>query len=187
MTKFESNEWKPKKIEQFNGVVRSITLDDVQVLRPILETWIKDRETGKTLPDEVEENLQLMTDSVQGKGARIYLVAESIDGKVIGVIGFKTPDQRLLEFTTTSNPAEAVNAYVAKDKRGGKGVGRALFAELENQVKNANYTEVVLCSGPRHKETGWSFFDKLEDYKRSGVAKNYFGEGEDALVWSKVL
>ena len=126
-----------------------------------------------------------MTDSVNGENDRVYLVAEAVGEEVIGVIGFRQPDERLLEFTSTPKPTELVNAYVAKEHRKGKGVGRALVAELEIQAKSHGHTEVVLNSGPRYKDTGWGFYDKLDGYQRVGVAKEYYGKGGDAPVWTK--
>ncbi|MBI4057915.1 GNAT family N-acetyltransferase [Candidatus Microgenomates bacterium] len=171
----------------FQGSVRELRLDDLDSLRPILSTWIKDRDTGETLPDEVEEDLQIMGDSAQGKNDRQYFVAEDVNGKMIGVIGFKNPDPRMLDYCKTSNPAELVNAYVRVDQRAGKGVGRALITKLEEEARKKGFTEIVLNSGPRYKDTGWGFYDKLPGYQRVGVAVGYYGEGGDAPVWRKEL
>ncbi|KKR63108.1 hypothetical protein A2210_02745 [Candidatus Woesebacteria bacterium RIFOXYA1_FULL_40_18] len=171
----------------FQGSVRELRLDDLDSLRPILSTWIKDRDTGETLPGEVEEDLEIMGDSAQGKNDRKYFVAEDVEGKVIGVIGFKNPDPRMLKYCQTSNPAELVNAYVSADQRAGKGAGKALVAKLEAEAIKEGRTEIVLNSGPRYKETGWGFYDKLPGYQRVRIAVGYYGEGGDAPVWRKEL
>lgn len=176
----------PKERRLFGGVVRPLRKEDIILLKPILSTWIKDRDTGRHLPDEVDETLQTMSDSAHGRNDRVYFVAESSEGEVIGVIGYKTPDQRMLPFTKTPKPAELVNAYVANEWTG-KGTGKALVMKLENDAGNKGYTEVVLNSGPRYKDTGWGFYDKLEGYQRAGVAEGYYGEGGDAPVWRKEL
>lgn len=178
---------KSEEPQKFQSVVRNLRKDDLSLLRPILATWIKDRKTGQPLPDEVEEDLQFMSESVDDKNDRTYLVAENSDGEVVGVIGFKTPDEKMLTFTKTLNPVELVNTYVKSDERKGKGVGRALVAKLEEKVKEKGHTEIILNSGPRYKDTGWGFYDKLPGYSRVGMAVGYYGEGGDAPVWRKGL
>ncbi len=177
----------PKERRSFEGIIRDLRSRDIDSLRPILTTWIKDRTTGDPLPDEVEEDLQIMSDSIDGKNDRTYLVAESLDGEVVGVIGFKAPDSRIMPFTKTLNPAELVNAYVKAEERKGKGVGRALVRGLEERVRMKGHTEIVLNSGPRYKDTGWGFYDKLEGYQRVGIAESYYGEGGDAPIWRKEI
>ena len=171
----------------FDGSVRGLRKEDIESLRPILATWIKDRETGQLLSNELEEDLRLMSESVDAKNDRAYLVAEDLDGEVIGVMGFKRPDETMLTFTKTSSPAELTTAYVKSDERKGKGVGRALVAKLEEVAKQSGHTEIVLNSGPRYKDTGWGFYDKLPGYSRIGVAVGYYGEGGDAPVWRKEI
>ncbi len=175
----------------FKGTVRDLKRGDLPFLKPILETWIKDRETGEPIPEEVEEDLQIMADSIDHKNDRTYVVAENSDGEVIGIAGFKTPDPRMIPFTQTPNPAELINAYVKSDERKGRGVGRALVAKLEEEARANGYTEIILNSGPRYKDTGWPFYDKLvndiDRYKRVGVAVGYYGEGGDAPIWRKIL
>lgn len=186
-TEDEFSSYFVKEANRFNGKVRSLKKEDLDSLKPILATWIKDRRTGQPLPDEVEEDLQLMSESVEGKNDRTYLVAEGLDGEIIGVVGFKTPDETMLTFTKTQNPVELVNAYVKSDERKGKGVGRALVAKLEEKAREKSYTEIVLNSGPRYKDTGWGFYNKLEGYKKVGIAVGYYGENVDAPVWRKEL
>lgn len=177
-----------KEMEPLPVIVRRFRRDDVKALRPILSAWIKDRDTGEFLPDEVEEDLQIMLDSIYGRADRTYLVAEVFGrNEVVGVIGLKKPGKEMLKFTTTRKPYELVNAYVKPQERGGRGVGRALVKGLEETAKELGATEIVLNSGPRYKDTGWGFYDKQEGYSRVGVARNYYGEGGDAPVWRKEL
>ena len=170
----------------FTGVVRLIREDDIPKLQPILETWIRDSDTHEPLPDEVASLMEAMRLSIDGKNDRVYLVAEASDKQVVGVMGFKNPDETMQAFAKTHNPAELVNAYVAQDQRGGKGVGSALIRGLETEARMRGYTEIILNSGPRYKETGWGFYDKQPGYERVGVAEKMYRTG-DAPVWSKVL
>ncbi len=170
----------------FTGRVRPLTVNDLEEVKPILEVWLKDRVTNEPLTKEVDEGLEVMKDSVDGHNDRSYLVAEDA-GKVIGIVGMKNPDEVMLGFARTQKPYELVNAYVDPRYRKGRGVGRSLVAGLESLAKQKGHKELILNSGPRYKDTGWGFYDKLPGYKRVGLATEYYGVGGDAPVWSKVL
>ena len=178
---------EPKHELTFAGAVRFIREEDVIRLQPILETWIRDRITHELLSDEVTGLMGSMRDSINGINDRIYLVAEGLDGQLAGVVGFKNPDETMRAFAETENPAELVNAYVAHDQRNGRGVGSALVRSLEKEAIRRGYTEIILNSGPRYKETGWGFYDKQPGYKRVGIAEQMYGVNGDAPVWNKVL
>jgi len=45
------------EVGKFRGVVRQLRVDDLPNIRPILETWLRDRNTGELLVNEVEEDL----------------------------------------------------------------------------------------------------------------------------------
>lgn len=178
---------RPRERQFFNGVVRPIMrLEDLEQIRPILETWIRDRDTGKILKDEVEEDLKFMRESIEGKNDRSYLAAETLSGEVVGVIGMKQPSKIMRRFTVTNKPVELVNTYVAADQRG-KGVGKALVQKLEEIATERGYTEIVLNSGPRYKNTAWGFYDRLQGFQRVGIAAKLYGKDGDAPVWRKIL
>ena len=174
----------PQEIGQFDGVIRFAKLNDIGQLRPILETWI--RWEGQIIKIEVEEVLKLVAESIEGKNDNHFLVAETVDKEVIGMIGFKPPEKRMLPFSKTDKPVELINAYVAKKHRGGKGVGRALVNRLEQEAIKAGGEEVILNSGPRYKNSGWGFYDRI-GYENIGTARHYYGAGFHAPVWRKEL
>lgn len=178
---------EPRRELTFPGIIRLLRTEDIPQLKPILETWIRDRETQEPLPDEVASLMDAMGKSIDGENDRVYLVAQAPDDQVVGVVGFKNPDATMLSFAKTHNPAELINAYVAEDQRGGKGVGTALVRGLETEARSRGYTEIILNSGPRYKNTGWGFYDRLSGYERLGVAEKMYGEGGDAPVWGKAL
>jgi ribosomal protein S18 acetylase RimI-like enzyme len=177
------NKPSPQEIGQFNGLIRYAQHGDIVPLRPILETWI--RWEGKIIRKEVEGNLANIQKSINGEIAAKFLVAESTTGEVIGTIGFTPPDERLLSFANTERPIELINAYVSKEHRAGKGVGTALVKQVEEESLALGYTEVILNSGPRYKDTGWGFYDKI-GYSKAGIARRYYGF-YDAPVWRKKL
>lgn len=181
----------------FQGRVRPLVALDIPHLKPILEHWLKNRETDQPLPDEVQEVRDYMQGSLDDTNYRRYLVAETQDGTIIGMIGYKPPEDKMLAWQTTNmpgrKPAELVNAYVAADDRfsqeqgHGKGVGRALVSALEKQAVAEGFTDIILNSGPRYRETGWGFYDRLPGFQRIDVIKEMYGNGGDAPVWRKVL
>ena len=177
------------EIPGFSGIVRLLESKDLVDLKPVLEEWIKDRDTGNPLPTEVEKNLQVMSASIGGGTDYTYFVATQVDGKAIGVIGMRPPEEKMmaLDFLKTDKPVELINAYVSSFHRAGKGVGSSLVRKLEGEAIQRGFTEVVLNSGPRYKATGWGFYDKQPGYNRVGVAISYYGPGGDAPVWKKSL
>lgn len=182
----EPNGQDKSERQQFAGEVRNLQEADLASIKPILEDWLIDRETGNPVPEEVEEDLGIMRASLTGDNERKYFVAEEA-GKVIGVIGTTPPRESMMGFAQSQNPIELVNAYVSRDERAGRGVGRALVKGAEDEARANGATELILNSGPRYETTAWGFYDNLPGFSRVGVAENFYGEGVNAPVWSKRL
>lgn len=183
----ESDKTNHIETGRFNGTVRPLQREDILQLKPILETWLKDSTTGEILPDEVAEDIEYMSRSLEGRNQREYLVAETAEGKVVGMIGLSPLKQALQEFVKTERPIELVNAYVDKDYREGRGVGSALVNKLTERAKEKGFTEILLDSGPRYEHTAWGFYDKQPGFQRVGIAKDLYGPGGDAPVWQRLL
>jgi GNAT superfamily N-acetyltransferase len=171
--------------QPFPGTVRPLQLEDLCSLRPILETWIVDRQTKQPLPEEVDETLEAMRQSIDGVNNRTYFVAQSEDGQVVGVMGMRAPDERMIPFTQTTNPVEVVNAFVSKTHRR-KGIGKALITSIESVARSQGKTEIILNSGPRYQLSGWGAWKKIFG-DPMGIAQDYYGEGGNAPVWRKTL
>jgi hypothetical protein len=116
---------KVNNIEQgkFSGIVRMLQKEDVPKLKPILETWIRNMVTHEILSEEVEKDLAFLEGSLDDSNGRQYLVAQTHEGKLVGVIGLSPLKEPLMQFATTEKPIELVNAYVDRNYRGGQGVG----------------------------------------------------------------
>ena|SRR3989338_8183862 len=169
----------------FRGIVRNLQEADLELLRPILETWIKDRDTKKPLPQEVDSVIALMQKSARGEGDTRYVVAVE-EEKPIGVVGFRPLPETMAQYAQTAKPAELINAYVDSNFRQGQGVGRSLLQGLEDRVRQEGYEEILLNSGPRYKDTAWGFYNKMYG-EPIAVMTNFYGEGGDAPVWRKSL
>ena len=171
----------------FPGTVRPLRAADLTSVERILRIWVRDSPGSPPLDAEVGRHLTLMAASlVEERGYR-YLVAATEAEGIVGVIGMRPPSGEMLRFAGTSRPVELINIYVDTQHRRGRGTGTALVRELERLARESGYSEMFVNSGPRYRQTGWEFFDRLGDYERRGLARNLYGEGEDAPVWSKLL
>lgn len=170
---------------RFNGTVRSAEERDLVHLRPILETWVRDRNTKLVVQDEITRILEAVRESARGENDIVYLVAETSEGEVVGMMGLRPPEERMLVYSTTTSPVEIINAFVRQDQRG-RGVGHALVNGLEQIARARKHTEIVLNSGPRYKFSGWPSWIRLFG-KPIAIAANYYGEGGNAPVWRKEL
>ena len=175
----------PSHEPDYDHTTRSAQLADLEHIRPILEHWIRDGETHQPLTEEINHTLTTIAESIQGENARTYTVAVDEHGKVMGLMGMVPPGDDMRAFTTTANPIEFVNAYVAPAARG-KGVGGSLAQNLEGRAIQAGHTEIVVNSGPRYQHTGWDFWTRLYG-EPVAVQKDLYGPGNDAPVWTKRL
>lgn len=182
----ENNPKPEAQKERFNGKVRLAEERDIVLLKPILETWIRDRIANQLIPEEIGEVLKDVTGSINHTNNITYLVAETVDGKTIGMLGFRPPEEKMLSYISTKNPIEMITAYVAKEHRGGKGVGKALVSKGEELARQRGNTEIIFNSGPRYKFSGWPIWMKMFG-RPIAVAKGFYGEGGDAMVWRKLL
>lgn len=173
---------KPK----FNGTIRPAEKRDLPTLKKVLEMWVRDSETHKVIPEEVKEDLEDIEKGIDGLNDHSYLVAETPDGKVIGMMGLKDPKWEVRKWARTSTPMELFRSYVDEGYRGGKGVGTFLIQGIERIARSLEATEVVLDSGPRYEKTGHGFYVKM-GYDKLGVNENYYGKGGHAQVFGKVL
>ncbi len=179
-------ELPPDHEKRFGGTIRLAREGDGASLRSILETWIRDPDTKQVIDDEIEEVLEAVKQSAKNQGEATYFVAETLQGEVIGMMGFRPPEEKMKPYVTTSKPAELISAYVAQNHRGGRGVGHALVNTVRQRAKEKGYTEIILNSGPRYKFSGWPIWMRLFG-KPVAVAKEYYGEGGDAPIWREIL
>lgn len=172
---------------KFDGIVRPLIREDIPSIKPILETWVRNPQTGEILTEEVINDLISMADSLNKKGDKEYFVAQTTQGKIIGTMGLSHPKLEIKPFATTPKPVELINAYVDINFRGGKGVGSALVSKLAERAATGGFTEILLDSGPRYRVTGWGFWDKQPGFQRIGIAKELYGLEGDAPVWQRIL
>lgn len=173
--------------------LREPASDDLTKLRPILEHWVRDRNSGEIISSEIDSILSQVDAQLHGDHSRYFVVAEEVvddepTGKLLGVMGMQDASEAMRPFTsspTNPNAAELVNAFVEPEARG-RHIGRFLRRFLEAHARQLAFDEIIVNSGPRYKETGWPFW--IASYGDPvGVAKELYGPGGDAMVWHKEL
>lgn len=165
--------------------IRETRAGDALALKPILESWIRDRNSGDLLSDEVASVMKAIEDSVQGQNSKKYVVAEDGKGILVGVMGMNAPGEDMQPYTATNSPVEFINAFVSATQRG-TGTGKLLAKELEGIAVSAGHTEIIVNSGPRYKDTGWAFWNSLYG-EPVAIQRDLYGPGGDAPVWRKAL
>jgi len=135
-------------------VIRKVKSEDLNQVRKIYsKVWI-DENTGKTQDEEVRYFSNKVSESInKTEGDEQYLVLEK-DNEILGIIGFRKPHSKFGPFIKTSKPIELYALYVLNKKRG---VGSALTNKLIEIGKNNRYTEIVIFSASRWKNS-WSFY-----------------------------
>src|SRR5579872_2643314 len=171
------------KSEAPQFTIDSLKSDDIASLQPILQRWVRDGLVVQT--DEIREINERLEDYLAGTNSYTYLVARDRDGVAIGMMGIRPPEEGMLRFADTANPAELVNAFMSYNARG-KGIGKALLLEIFKKAQALGYTEVMLNSGPRYEHSAWDFYNHIFG-EPLDVAHNYYGDGNHAPVWRKVF
>lgn len=161
--------------------IREAKPEDVEDLRMVLEESVVNPITKETVQEDVEELLADVQDSLRAQDGPKYLVAQTPEGEVVGMMGLQIPGDAMKRFALSPNPGELINAYVAENQRG-KGTGRALVQALEQTARDQGFTELVVNSGPRYAFSGWPFWNKMFGAP-AGVAKGYYEGQYDAMVW----
>lgn len=166
-------------------VVRGVNKADLPKIEPILEQTIISAETGKPFLAEIKGLLASMHESICASNKRRFVVAEKTGGIIMGVMGLQPAEPTMRSFAQTPNPSELIAACVDPEYRG-QGVGESLVEVLEDQARAEGYSELVVNSGPRYQRTGWPFWTYLYG-NPVGVAKDYYGQSNDAMVWHREL
>ncbi|HSW74648.1 MAG TPA: GNAT family N-acetyltransferase [Candidatus Saccharimonadales bacterium] len=167
-------------------IIPAASLENPELLRPVLESAIVDSATGESITEDIESILSSIPrseEAMPGKYAAVAWSPESV--KALGMMGLTTPGEVMRSFARTSNPVELINAYVLSAARGLR-IGSALVSHLERKAADQGFTEIILNSGPRFRLSGWPFWRHTYG-EPIGVARGYYGPHLDAPVWHKVL
>lgn len=166
--------------------VRTARAEDEQAIRNIAGDWVRNPDDGTVITEEIDGIAQKLQESLSEGASATFLVAENLEGKVVGFLRLDEISPEVEKFALTENPAELFNLFVASGQNNGKGVGRTLFNKAIELARQKGHTEILLNSGPRYSKSGWGFYNKLIGHS-IGEIKGHYGKGVDAKVWSKSL
>jgi GNAT superfamily N-acetyltransferase len=166
-------------------VFPATALEDVELLRPVLESAVRNPITQEVITGEVGEVLEEVERVRQGQSDRYYAIARNSGNAVLGMMGLQAPGQEMLALATAERPVELINAYVLSASRG-RGIGQALVNHLETKARTDGHSELILNSGPRYMLSGWPFWQKLYGEPVERLV-DYYGPRFDAMVWRKLL
>ena len=88
-------------------------------------------------------------------------------------------------FLKTASSAELIHFFVLPQAQR-RGVGTALLTALLDATARRGLREIVFNSGPRYRDSAWSFYDHLTNFGRRGLIKDLYGPGRDAPVWGSL-
>lgn len=171
--------------------IRRLQTSDLEHVKPILEHWIRDCDSGEPVPEEVTEDLAAIRATIGTTAKEGFIVIVDESDIACGVMGLKTldanieKDRYLIALCQGTSPCELINAYLDPGKRG-HGLGRELVRGLIALAREFGYDEMLVNSGRRYRETGWGFYDKLFGARR-GVHIGRYGEGRDAPIWGMMI
>ena len=182
------DEFKKEHLQSILPTVEPLEEKDIEQLKPILETHVRDSETGEIIQREVADIQGYMKGKKDVFGrTRKYFVARDDKDNLLGCIGYTQPEPKMISHFNTSpeESAELVNAFVSASVYRGGGVGKTLFNAACDRVKTDGKKQVILNSGPRYKKS-WGFYDRLCDESK-GFLIDYYGKGRHAKTWRKAL
>lgn len=158
-------------------IIREFKKEDKKEAEEIFAMYWTDSEFLKKLSDKLQMSIE-KTEEFLNKKYKI-LVADD-NNEIVGIIISRSSPNHMKEFTKTINPAEL---YLIASKNKNKGIGLTLLIKILEEVKNLNFTEIVLYSPDSHKDS-WGFYDG-NDFERIGSA--IAPDGEPGQIWRKII
>jgi len=150
---------------------------DLDQIRKILLQW--------TEKIEVEKYVERIGKEVQGETEfNMHFWVAKEEDYVLGVVGLSDPLPKVIPLAKTQNPGEVKILYVDTAAQG-RGVGKSLVEYVEKEAENVGYSELLVRSANRYKDSAYGFYEKM-GYEKVGLV-----EGGDELkmmqVFGKVL
>jgi GNAT superfamily N-acetyltransferase len=133
---------------------------DLEQIRKILTQW--------TETEEADKYVTRISNEIGGKtefNMQFWVAREN--GKAVGIIGLCNPLPKLLHLAKTHKPGELKILYV-DTKNHGKGVGTNLLDFIADEAKKQGYSELLVRSAEKYRETAYGFYEK-KGYVKLGV------------------
>lgn len=134
-------------------LIKKPKIEDLKIIRSVLEQW--------TESEEVEKYLSRIESEINGSteySMNFFVVKDQ--ELVIGVGGLAKPLPIVLPLAKTSNPGEIKILYIDNSYRG-KGVGKQMINYLELEARNQGYLELFVRSAERYKNTAYNFYKNM--------------------------
>ena len=158
--------------QKFEMILQKPKLEDLPIIKTILEQW--------TYDEEVTNYLHRVENEINGiVEYNTYYWVIKYQNKTVGITGIADPLPKVKPFITGINPVEMKIMYLSNKSRG-LGLGKTALAEIEVMVKALGHDEVIIRSGPMYRDTAWGFYEKM-GYKNVGTVN------EDMAVFRKNL
>lgn len=163
--------------------IRDVKVEDIPDVRNLYSTWWVDAE-GTEEVDQIDFFTELVARSINDANAEErYVVATDQNGTLVGIVGYQESPARILApFATTEKALQLVVLMVHK-AYARKGIGRALLNHLEAFAASKAFTEILLSSSERFKDS-WSFYRKI-GYRDLGEMPN--AHGWHTRIFSKTI
>lgn len=153
-------------------------ITDIKDIRMVMSYWTETEEVGKYI-----ERIKNEINGIAEYNNLHFWLAKEIN-KTIGIIGLCDPLEKVIPFAQSNKPGEIKILYVDNNSRG-KGIGRELVKFIEEEAKRLGYTELLVRSAERYKDTAYGFYKKM-GYKTVGTVSG--GDGSKVMqVFQKKL
>lgn len=133
--------------------IRKPELSDLPAIQKILANW--------TEAEEVQKYTDRIANEINGSTEfNMQFWALEDNDHVIGVGGTSIPVPKLQPFFTTSKSVELKILYLDPNSRG-KGAGKELLSFIEKEAIKRGFTEMLLRSAEKYKDTAYGFYEKM--------------------------
>ncbi len=138
-------------------------IEDLDKIFAILLQWT-DREEAEKYVNRIKNEIN----GIKEFNMSFWVIKK--DDEVAGVGGLSDILPSIKSFSKTENPCELKILYLDNKFRG-QGFGKILLNSLEKKAKENKYTELMIRSAERYKDTAYGFYEKM-GYKNIGLTDN---------------
>jgi len=157
-------------------IIRKLEERDKKQVENIFDLYWNDS-FRENLQEKLEGYLE-RNDNIISQNFNMFVLEE--DNYILGVAAYRDAPSHMIEYVSTSKPAEM---YVVAVKEKGKGVGTKLRDYRIQTAREEGFTELLFFSGESHKDS-WGFHDN-SDFER--VSEALAPNGEKGYIWRMVL
>jgi D-alanine-D-alanine ligase len=150
------------------------TPDDLQIVRRIIES------TGFFYPPEVDVAVELVDERLaKGPASGYHFVFAEVGGQTVG-------------YACYGPIACTVGSYDlfwmgVEQSQQGRGLGRSLVAETERLIRAEGGRRIYIETSNRPQYASTRGFHERSGYQQEAVLKEFYGVGDDKVIFTKIL